>query len=509
MENTPVCVMCPIHVSVDEVDHTPQPIMDIKSKIRLYSVLLGLSVTFVIMASNKKGVLLPTSPYHFSSLVSLRPYTFNLSSVKDYAHIKLVVGSITSKVEFRSSRQLPELKALVNSEPNMFSAIPRKFLPGVKNPCWYEEYTGNITSDPYRTNLYALYSSRFRTLFQHLRNTFRERLFHRDGKPYRMRCLPYFYIIGQPKCGTTDLYDQLSLHQDVKFSTFKEPHWWTRRRFGIKPLSEGFHDRYPVEDYLDLFDQAAYQIQGKLTTNASGSPSQPNIIIGEASASTMWDNNAWVYFYDNTTEGEPPFLVLDFVHALQPNARFIIMLRDPVERLYSDYLYFGIANKSAEDFHEKVSESLQLFEGCLTEYTMRSCVYNTTVNNAMPVRLYVGLYIVYLMDWMTVFSREQILVLRLEDHASNRKYTMHKVFDFLNLGLPTKEIESKITRSPASNTRRTSDKNLGPMLPITEEILRDFYMPFNEKLAKVLQNDSFLWENSKLCTTHLPFTSVK
>lgn len=129
----------------------------------------------------------------------------------------------------------------------------------------------------------------------------------------------------------------------------------------------------------------------------------------------MWDNNAWVYFYDNTTDGEPPFLIQDFVHALQPHARFIVMLRDPVERwdtdlslgvfypkpplpllktnicgpllarLYSDYLYFGIANKSAEDFHEKVSESLQLFEGCLTEYTMRSCVYNTTVNNAMPV----------------------------------------------------------------------------------------------------------------------------
>jgi len=53
---------------------------------------------------------------------------------------------------------------------------------------------------------------------------------------------------------------------------------------------------------------------------------------GEASASTMWDNNAWVYFYDNTTEGEPPFLIQDFVHALQPDARFIIMLRDPVER---------------------------------------------------------------------------------------------------------------------------------------------------------------------------------
>lgn len=74
----------------------------------------------------------------------------------------------------------------------------------------------------------------------------------------------------------------------------------------------------------------------------------------------------------------------------------------------------------------------------------------------------------------------------------------------------TKEIESEITRSPASNTRRPADKNLGPMLPITKEILRDFYTPFNEKLAKVLRNDSFLWENSsKLWTTHLPFTSVK
>lgn len=45
-----------------------------------------------------------------------------------------------------------------------------------------------------------------------------------------------------------------------------------------------------------------------------------------------------------------------------------------------------------------------------------------------------GLYIVYLMDWLSVVSREQLLVLRLEDHATNRKYTMHRVFDFLDLG---------------------------------------------------------------------------
>lgn len=56
-------------------------------------------------------------------------------------------------------------------------------------------------------------------------------------------------------------------------------------------------------------------------------------------------------------------------------------------RLYSDYLYFASANKSAEDFHEKVAESLQLFEGCVLDFSLRACVYNNTLNNAMPVRI--------------------------------------------------------------------------------------------------------------------------
>ncbi|GAA6067151.1 carbohydrate sulfotransferase 15 isoform X1, partial [Tachysurus ichikawai] len=45
----------------------------------------------------------------------------------------------------------------------------------------------------------------------------------------------------------------------------------------------------------------------------------------------MWDNNAWSYLYGNTSEAEPPFLIQDFIHALQPEARFIAILRDPVE----------------------------------------------------------------------------------------------------------------------------------------------------------------------------------
>lgn len=68
----------------------------------------------------------------------------------------------------------------------------------------------------------------------------------------------------------------------------------------------------------------------------SPSPSTAHLqglpFAGEASASTMWDNNAWTFFYDNSSDGEPPFLTQDFVHAFQPDAKLIVMLRDPVER---------------------------------------------------------------------------------------------------------------------------------------------------------------------------------
>lgn len=50
------------------------------------------------------------------------------------------------------------------------------------------------------------------------------------------------------------------------------------------------------------------------------------------------------------------------------------------------------------------------------------------------VRLNLGMYIIFLLDWLTVFQREQILVLRLEDYAANLRVTIRKVFDFLSVG---------------------------------------------------------------------------
>lgn len=89
-------------------------------------------------------------------------------------------------------------------------------------------------------------------------------------------------------------------------------------------------------------------------------------VAGEASASTMWDNNAWVYFYDNTTEGGPPFLIQDFLHALQPHARFIVMLRDPVERWDRNSRktihHYDVADSNFSSLDEFSAKSLAVYE---------------------------------------------------------------------------------------------------------------------------------------------------
>ncbi|XP_034538581.1 carbohydrate sulfotransferase 15-like [Notolabrus celidotus] len=468
------------------------------SKVKVVSFLMGLTLMFLIMASyiltwdKKELFLTPSSDQLRPVFVPTCTSAADASSKNTLMDLKQLVKIIRSKLEY-TPRKVPGEKDVTETDSHLFSVIPRHFLPGIKSPCWYEEFSGELSTDPYGRNLFTLRSKSFKTACDHLSTSFHQHLHHRDGKRFRLRCLPFFYIIGQPKCGTTDLFHRLLLHPEVKFNTMKEPHWWTRKRFGYIRFKDGFQESFPVEDYLDLFDLAAQKIQEVISGNSSGDHRALQLITGEASASTMWDNQAWSYLHREREEVEPPFLAQDFIHTVQPGAKIIIMLRDPAERLYSDYLYFKIANKSAEDFHQKVMDSVQLFHTCLSERSLRSCVYNTSLSNTMPVRLNLGMYIIFLLDWLTVFQREQILVLRLEDYAANLKGTIKKVFDFLSVGPLSEQVEGALTKRPMSNTRRAADRNLGPMLPATKVLLREFHNPFNQKLASVLENKAFLW----------------
>jgi len=101
---------------------------------------------------------------------------------------------------------------------------------------------------------------------------------------------PDFYIIGAPKCGTTALYEYLSGHTSIFMPKLKEPHFFAHDFPSQRKVHTG-------EEYLALF-----------------SSTLPGAIVGEAS---VW------YLYSQVAVQE--------ITRIRPDAKFIVMLRNPVE----------------------------------------------------------------------------------------------------------------------------------------------------------------------------------
>jgi hypothetical protein len=124
--------------------------------------------------------------------------------------------------------------------------------------------------------------------------------------------MPDFFIVGAPKCGTTALYRYLREHPDVFFPSFKEPQYFCTDFPGIAQVN-GF------SGYRALFD---------------GAPRSS--LVGEAS---VW------YLYSE--------VALENIIATNPNAKIIVMLRNPVNMAYSlhSQLVTGL-REDIDDFEE-------------------------------------------------------------------------------------------------------------------------------------------------------------
>jgi Sulfotransferase family len=114
---------------------------------------------------------------------------------------------------------------------------------------------------------------------------------------------PNLFIVGAMKAGTTSLHNYLNSQPDVYMSPMKEPSFFTR----IQPFPEPQYAGPVISseaDYRRLFESATSQR-----------------IIGESSISYLWDNRTASLLANRI-----------------PNARIIIILRDPVDRAYSQLL---------------------------------------------------------------------------------------------------------------------------------------------------------------------------
>ena len=133
-----------------------------------------------------------------------------------------------------------------------------------------------------------------------------------------------FFIVGAPKAGTTSLYHYLSEHPQIEMSSQKEPDYFSDKAINEQGMYYGKNRVNTLDKYESLFVQ------------------KESVVYGEASVSYL--------FYENVPED---------IKKYNPNAKIIIMLRNPIERAFSHYLMdyrLGLISDSFENVLAKISK---------------------------------------------------------------------------------------------------------------------------------------------------------
>ncbi len=262
-----------------------------------------------------------------------------------------------------------------------------------------------------------------------------------------LRMLPHFMIIGTQKGGTTSLYQYLIEHPCIAPIWIKEPHF-----FDIY-FYKGVHwyrSHFPttVEQYY------ARHIQ------------KHDLITGEASP--------YYLFHPQAAQRVAKTL---------PRAKFILLLRNPVDRAYSQYQH-QTRQEGVEplSFEEALASEEQRLAG-EEEKILRDEKY-FSFNHRHYSYLARSKYIEQLPAWMDVFPREQFLILRSEDLYTDPKAIVKQTLDFL--GLPSSYLKQEY--------KPFNDAKYAKMAPATRERLLAYFKPYNDRLYDYLGRD-FGWDN--------------
>ena len=313
-------------------------------------------------------------------------------------------------------------------------------------------------------------------------------------------CVPYVFLIGVTKSGTTDLYKLLQSHALIEpQSRKKEPHFLDRTRRGrsyrmnqpplSRPMSFTFYANNG--DYRKFLMQTYRKVKGA-TVLFHG-------ITMDASPSYIWDNEFWETFHPGYKE--PPVTNADTLALINPNAKIIIALRDPISRMRSAYQFFCVkvvktvyqcdTPISPEKYHTLVAEAVERFNNCLINNTVRGCTYSTDTHQ-LATHLYASIYHVYIADFLKVFPPEQLFIFKMEDRIKDPVTTAMKLCDFLEVPRFPQELINNLTRRDVENKMLDSQK-LEYVLPETTSLLEDFFKPHLRDLVTLLGDEKWYW----------------
>ncbi len=195
--------------------------------------------------------------------------------------------------------------------------------------------------------------------------------------------IPNFFIAGTPKAGTTSLFQYLNEHPQVFMCSVKEPNFFSYDEIDQQNLYYSEKGISNKKDYEALFKNISSEMA-----------------IGEASVSYL--------FYKNV-----PYKI----QAAIPKAKFIILLRNPVDRAFSHYLMdlrLGYVDVSFEDIVQRRSA-----------HPLSDLYYQQYVE--------IGLYYEQIKRFLSVFGPSQVKIFINEDLRADVTNVVSSVYGFLNV----------------------------------------------------------------------------
>lgn len=198
---------------------------------------------------------------------------------------------------------------------------------------------------------------------------------------------PDFFLVGAPKCGTTALYAMLGAHPEIFVSPMKEPDFFAadirKAVAGSRALRPG---EEPIDDwlrYLELFRGATVSQRR-----------------GEGSVSYLASRVA-----------------ARAIHERCPDARILMVLRDPADRLFSHYAAAVAARSTRESFAD----------------WLRAAAMREKSDTAPIGPVVAGRYGTNLQRYLAVFPPSRIHIAWHQDYVSDPAATVRRVFEFLGV----------------------------------------------------------------------------
>ena len=258
-----------------------------------------------------------------------------------------------------------------------------------------------------------------------------------EGEPVT-GALPDFLVIGGKKCGTTFLYHLLTQHPLVQHGAKKELHFFDAL---FDEGIEWYRQCFPVPSWND----------GRRTISGEATPYMANRPAPQR------------------------------VARIVPQARLIALLRNPIDRAYSDYQMGLRKEREPRTFEEALgmAEKVRSSGREGGEVLQREDRLSLDRNNYLSRSVYVD----QLMRWREFFPREQMLVLKSEDFFERPQETLNTVFSFLDL--PQWEPEASEIK-PKKRNKGSYEQGISGA---TRQYLEEYFEPHNRRLYEFLGTD--------------------